>query len=987
MFNNNFDKIRLYIFSIFFLFTSVFCSYAGVHNQPHKIYVLKTVYFDFIFPKQDSQLVFDLSSKADALYEKACEEMNFSKKFRMPVVVSPDNSELSVSYSPSPYNRIIIYDTLASADYFYDPTSIEKLFYTQILKAVVSSIRSRNWEIAHIFIGIDALQPSHLFNVPPAFIEGAVDALSENSFLTDNSDLQLIYMAKLDGCFPNYFQISGVSNCHIYSELEKACCKAFSAYMIQRWGIDKYQEYWQACGKINFFCLMPGIFNRVYGLSLKNAWKNFEESIQWPVDLLPAKIMEGETKSLISSDNTASFISPVKSLIGVVWFDSINNEVCVLNDKNKKTVLFSAYDVYRLALSEDRRYLAVSYDIKRSHPNLKKSQTRVYDLVKKTFIGATYAVRDACVISLPYRKKALAGIAYENDCAVIKMYLLNDELIKDVLYSRKFPYGTVPSLITSPARNCITCVVSDASGQHLLQIKLPDGDETVYNLPFTVLSMQASPSLIAFSYISEGEYSFAKLGCMTTDSKGNLESIKIVSQDIIGGFNDVYAIGSDVIFSLRRAYYSQLKKLNRTTLSFEECAVVKDNAIPFYEKDIANVEKRLIDKDGKLVTRHFLNEYELSSYSSFPYMFQKTIFPMLPIASIDLDDYQMSIGLGATYFTQTDALGNSSAIFSYGKDLANPDNDYKNLVNENTVSVIFNNSTLPISLTAAGLWQFGYNGEYKLKFLGGGKWLFPLGFSFRKITLSLQDIWLSSTTHEDKYSGEEITLDGWTSPLDAFIDNQILLGFQYSSYRQHGLTAFEQLGVEFGLSLIYETDYAQEQNAEDESIYKSTVISGDKYAKLTFTADAGIKVPRLIPLQNHYPFILDLPTEAYISLYGKNGTAWNYHIESLLLGWESQFGIPFANLYMHRAGLSLGYDSTLEYDTLLIPSPDLSNLKEFISVIKTSKMVDFVYLSFTATLSPVIGVSSDIQVSADFQFRYHINEDFFSGALIIKSNI
>nr|MCR5607332.1 hypothetical protein [Treponema sp.] len=444
MFNNNASKIRIFIFSVFFLFTAIFCSYAGVHNQPHKIYVLKTGYFDFIFPKQSSQLVFDLASKADSLYEKACVQMEYSNKFRMPVVVSPDSSELSVSYSPSPYNRIIIYDTLASSDYFYSSETIEKLFYTQILKAIVSSIRSRNWEIAHIFIGIDALQPSHLFNVPPSFIEGAVDALSESSFFTDNSDLQLIYMAKLDGVFPDYFQVSGVTDGYVYSELERACCKAFSAYMIQRWGIDKYQEYWQSCGRVNFFCLMPGIFNKVYGLSLKKAWKDFGDSIEWQGDLLPLKIMEGESKVVITSDNSASFVSPVKSICGIVWFDSINNEVCLLNDRNKKSVLFSACDVNRLTLSDDRRYLAISYDIERSHSNLKKSQTRVYDLVKKRFIGATYSVKDACVVSLPYRKKALAGIAYENDCAVIKMYLLNDELIKDVLYSRKFPYGTVP---------------------------------------------------------------------------------------------------------------------------------------------------------------------------------------------------------------------------------------------------------------------------------------------------------------------------------------------------------------------------------------------------------------------------------------------------------------------------------------------------------------------------------------------------------------
>ena len=85
--------------------------------------------------------------------------------------------------------------------------------------------------------------------------------------------------AKQNNKFPSWVDVSGAKDFYTQEDLELCATSAFSAYIMQRWGWNKFLEYWNECGKIHFFKLMPQIFEKVYKITLEQAWEEFKQSI------------------------------------------------------------------------------------------------------------------------------------------------------------------------------------------------------------------------------------------------------------------------------------------------------------------------------------------------------------------------------------------------------------------------------------------------------------------------------------------------------------------------------------------------------------------------------------------------------------------------------------------------------------------------------------------------------------------------------------
>ena len=95
------------IFASQFLFSNIFSSYK-------KVLVVKTQYFDVIFPEDCKQTADIIIKNADYLFDSACSTFKLEKKFRLPVVISRDSDNFEADYTPSPYNRIIVFDGIPS---------------------------------------------------------------------------------------------------------------------------------------------------------------------------------------------------------------------------------------------------------------------------------------------------------------------------------------------------------------------------------------------------------------------------------------------------------------------------------------------------------------------------------------------------------------------------------------------------------------------------------------------------------------------------------------------------------------------------------------------------------------------------------------------------------------------------------------------------------------------------------------------------------
>lgn len=988
-------KQKLIAFQILFFLFALLPLYAGLYSKPHKMYLLKTERFSIIFPEQSAYTARLIAENCDSYFEKAAEKTGLSEKFNIPVVVTPDTAELSATYTQQPYNRIVVCDALAGKEAVFESEMLLDLFYRAVLEAAAYTVRSKNWKFIHTITGVDLFQPIYLVNVTSAFVSGAAYALDDNpaSKLIDRACLDYLYQAKLAKKFPSWKQVCGTSDHFNYGAAEKAVCAAFSAYIMQRWGVEKFGEYWQNCGKIHFFSLMPGIFKKVYGISLKSAWKDFEESIELPQEMSQVSVVKNASEKVISRRDL-HFKSPVKSANGIIWYDDVKKEVSIVYDYRKKRHsrkikrLFFADDVTRLTISSDKRYLCVCAKTKKSESALSVPYTRVYDIENHTFLKGSYPVSEACIVCLPYRKYAVAGVYSTGQNSEMRLYLVNDRNSDDILLTRKFATGSIAHQFCSSARNSLYCLLNEDNEKKLLSISLPDGEEKCYKMPFSVLEMQGSDGFVSFSYLSE-ESVFLRMGYFSVNPEGSPSALKIVNSTNDASTLSPFVAGSDIIFTSNRVFYDELYRLKRGVSPIDEIALVEANSAKRFEKaDLPKIEKQAIKKESsdKIKSALYMDDWQIKRYNPLKFMARKLIYVFLPITSLDVDDgYNMTLGAGFSYFTNEDALENSSAIFSYSAYAVDPEDDYTSVTGDNIFTVIVSNSMLPVRISLGGSWATKENGQYTLTTLGGFKYRLPVGYPYQKLEFHLQDLFIASTMHRDRYTKELSEKEGWTALGDTFKDNAVITGVSYDTYRQSGLSAFQERGFEIKLSFKYDMDFAQMKMEDDKTLVD--IIDSDYYARTSFSLSYGFRLPRLLPLEDFERLVISLPTEAYVSLYGESGTALSFYAESLLIGFETQTGIYASPLYLHRAGLKAGFFGEFKYDTLVIPGPDFAAIKEFATVFTESELNHYVYLSAIAVFSPLAGVSSKLQVTSDFQLRYYFLEHAFKASFALKTNL
>ena len=105
----NFNKKTIFVFLFVCSLISV---YAGQLSSVSEVQVIRTTYFDFIFPKKSEESAIILSKEADKMYEEIAELLQTDIKLHIPVLITPDNDDLNAYYTPVPYNRIVVYDTI-----------------------------------------------------------------------------------------------------------------------------------------------------------------------------------------------------------------------------------------------------------------------------------------------------------------------------------------------------------------------------------------------------------------------------------------------------------------------------------------------------------------------------------------------------------------------------------------------------------------------------------------------------------------------------------------------------------------------------------------------------------------------------------------------------------------------------------------------------------------------------------------------------------
>ena len=1000
-----------------FLFLTIvlFCAklFCGEMAIPRSVYVISTKYFDFLFPLEKEQTVRFLAEQADDIYLNAKQTFNCDYDIRTIVVVSPDSDTLSVKYTASPYNRIVIFDAVGRLEASSYASGLLDLFAHEVGRAVSQSIRSKPMAfLSKYFLG-DSFQPAGLLNVPYSFLEGAVYAEDEKSMsgiLYDNWNLELLMQAKLENKFPSLLQVSGAYDIYPVNRIDYIAAAAFYAYIQQLWGIEKFGEYWQECGKLNFFKLDKGIFRKVYGEEVTKVWQDFIEAI--PVPEVSAQ-EEEKTKQFFKTDYDSNYKYIVSTNYGLVWYDELKEEVDIsgfYDYQSIKQLLFLANNITNLTVSPDGRFLVVSHVQGGIREKFEHDLVRIYDLKERKFLSEKYEMRDGSIVRLEDGRFAVAGNYVDDGYSCLQIYespvldsLLGFEcdVYKGLVYSRKFESNVIPYSPVALGKNHFACLLNSSNEWYIMLSDITpelsaggQNDEDFYTISvggnnesfaevlkirnlryadYVEVSGKKSDRdknfCLLYDYVLQNETSFVRTGWLFFD-KNSIPLRSLVSGcDYYGGMNCGAMFDCKLYYSSQRFDYSELKYVSLNDIPLEE-AKISYSAGPMPTTAVPEPTTAVPEP----VEGTYQETLELKKYSPFKYMYKGSFSFFMPVRDITLDDgIKREPGLGAIFETQSDPFSNNELLISAAKgfvpldfeQIFNADKKKLDELNAQKIelskdaafAIYFKNTSTPADIVASGVFKFNESGEYTLSAFSDIVFSLPLAMTFRRLTFDVSLAFNASTTYWDVTQTERFpNLTDWPSLSKSYRQWQSTAGLLYSNIHQYGISPLKKVGIAAGVKLISSWEWGNWN---------------------PYQINAGIygtgEIPFLMPVQNYKNIILCLPTTVHAELFYTNGKAVDAYAQLMLSGMEIQNG--FWRLYFPRAGLYLGYDIALEYDTATVRLPDLRHLERFYDVFAHCTLNDSVYVKLDFGLTPVIGKFSKVQFQSSLRLEKYLRSE------------
>ena len=1024
-----FNKSSFLVSLLLFFLCTRQLSAANVLGRPRKMYLIKTEHFDIVYSNQSEETALLLVQNADALYEKAAGELEaagyqgFPLKLHMPVIISPDSDILSVSYTPSPYNRIIIFDAPADYETAVFEDRMLSLFYREIYKALAQSIRSPFHQFVAKWIAGESYQPVALFNLPYSMIEGlAYNAESESpqGRMNDGYFLQILSQAKLEGKFPKWSQISTVRDIYPGDQLIHAAGAGFSAFLMNVYGIEKYVELWNESGKFNPL-LTQGVFYKVYEKSVFELWKEFEASVPLPDSLKDFEDSDFSGKQVFPDDKEANYEHILLTDYGTVWYDHIRHEVDIYDENNQlkmRQLLFLADNIERLSLSPDGRYIAVSCTQERTMEGLSSWTTWIYDLRDRRFLETKFPLRDAAIVLREDGSYAVAGVNAADSRAKLEVYTMphDYEKIKPLLiYGKEFDRNTSPFSPVFAGNGAVTYILSEGTSRFLCRFNFENPqDEKKWLISTTSSPLQpqrlaynprrgAAP-LYTFAFTLPQEHSFTRAGFIELTENFEPQSVRFTSADISGGYNfPVVSSDDTLLYSARKFLQNQLfsAALPSVPLEAGELREVGNAGDGEHEKSEALGAEpgelapapETTDPGAPDPSTSSLSDYKIRLYNPFLYMADLSITPFFPLKTMDLSEGNLYWpGLGLTVKSQTDPCMNTQALlsagwtylpldFSWTKNMpstyiAKLRTESLNLSKDKSAAFFIENSSTPVLIKAGVLFNCNLKGQYNFKVMAGGEWKLPLGIALRHLIFNIQGSYTVSTDYYDQTQSDiRPSLSDWPSFNDAYEMYMLSAKVQYTNIHQYGYSTFEQRGLLLGVRAysmwdMYEVRLLREarkkkeiqQTSTDNQNPQETLTNAQRknllsesladITQLNAGVFADIAIPRLTPLTSINGWVLSVPAKFSLEFMNKTGTALESKFQILLIGREIHNNLIPAVLYSRRAGLWIGYDLALVYDTTEVRLPDIRH-RDYLAEV-------FSDISYTQALFAVINFDSNI---------------------------
>ena len=919
--------------------------------------VLKTQWFDIIYPERSSESAAVLYERVDGIYEEVCEQYGLQPYLRMPVIITPAVHKYNAFWTAVPYNHIAIYDTgeSGSSELAVFSEAMLSTFRHELTHAVTYNMKNGGWRLAGKIFG-DFLVPG-MFSITSGMAEGATltsESAAGEGRLNDEYAKHYVKQAKIEGKFPSYHDVSGSADIapggapYFFNG-------AFHQWLQDNYGMEPYTEFWYRVvnGKN---ITISGAFKKSFGIKLQQAWKQFYESYEIP------EVKADPVEAGISSDFCRLYGSQYASLTAanntIVWLDYNSNRVYTADSEGRIKKLFAQYGLTDVRLSNDGRFIAVSYF--NTNTGTPIARVKIYDMQTRSFFYIKEkGLKDAVPVFSDGHYYLVAQKYFSQHYS---LYISELKLSEDGRHLKsavpvaelKQPADLIPYAFTATGdensafawlkkdRMKYSLCLSDAQGNILQEYSFPEG--------MTVRSLSYSPDdngTFYFSYAVKG--SLPRLGKLEA-STGRVE---LSSQDISGGVFEPVLWNGSLVYA--GEFFRETRLFTMNDVQFDSQAQLAAAVTLAAPSDSPDSDSENTDSSILL---------ESKPYNPLAY-FTRGMF--IPISTYALDSFSITsnpaswkeqLFLGATYITANPWAYASSDLYlvTAGWNPFSERFGAEIQLRKGSSSSLFNSQlTLKSDFDTIGWKQSSGSFAFALQFQAGNNSV----ISFRNTTTSI------IRRKKD-----------FTEPLYYLI--QDISDLQYSNIKKAGAGRHQYSG--FALGTEFSVNY-------------------DSKFDFSLGAYSKICIPHLLPFESKFGYTYNLPVVFTAKILpSKTSYAYTYldkspgrvflegSVESTLFAMEIQKAVPgITAVYLNDFYISAGYAACAAAGDATKSGFQPFYLKKYFESFsnQTGVFLDSVYLKAGIELTPNIGMLASSAYKMNF---YSIISWAFHNEKSVKKN-